>query len=165
MILHVESDTAYLVLPNARSHIAGHYFLSSKPPLPPAPPQPAPNGPILTECKCLKHVVASTAEAETGVLFYNGQSIIPIRLALEALGHVQPPTSLKIDNFTAHDFVNRSLCQKRSKSWDMRYHWLRDRHNQMHLCIYWDKGSNNAADYFPKYHTPSHHRLLRSKNI
>ena len=112
MILHVDSDAAYLVLPNAHSRIAGHYFLSSKPPLPPAPPQPAPNAPILTECKYLKHVVASAAEAETGGLFYNGQTIIPIRQALEALGHVQPPTPLKTDNSTARDFVNRSLRQK-----------------------------------------------------
>ena len=29
MILHVDSDVAYLVLPNTRSRIAGHYFLSS----------------------------------------------------------------------------------------------------------------------------------------
>ena len=31
MILHIDSDAAYLVLPKARSRIAGHYFLSSHP--------------------------------------------------------------------------------------------------------------------------------------
>ena len=47
----------------------------------------------------------------------------------------------------------------------MRYHWLRDRNNRMHLRIYWDKGSNNDADYFTKHHAPNHHRLMRSKYI
>ena len=116
MVLHVDSDAAYLVLPNAKSRIARHYYLSTNPPSPPAPPQPARNGPILTECKTLKHVVASAAEAETGGLFYNGQTIIPIRQALEALGHKQPTTPLKTDNSTARVFVHRSLRQKRSKS-------------------------------------------------
>ena len=69
MILHADSDAAYLVLPNARSRIAGHFYLSSKPPDPPAPPKPQHNGPILTECRTLKHVVASAAEAETVGLF------------------------------------------------------------------------------------------------
>ena len=165
MILHVESDASYLVLRNVRSNITGHYFLSSTPPLPPAPPKAAPNGPILTEYKSLEHVVASAAEAETGGLFYNGQTIIPIRQSLEALGHVQPSTPLKTDNSTARDFVDRSLRQTRSKSWDMRFHWLRDRHNRMHLHIYWDKGPNNTADYCTKHHTASHHRLMRSRFI
>jgi len=31
MILHAESDAAYLVLPKARSRIAGYFYLSSKP--------------------------------------------------------------------------------------------------------------------------------------
>jgi hypothetical protein len=32
MVLHIDSDAAYLVLPNARSRYAGHYFLSNRPP-------------------------------------------------------------------------------------------------------------------------------------
>ena len=68
------------------------FFLSSKPPDPTAPPKPQHNGPILTECRSLKHVAASAAEAETGGLFHNGLTIIPIHQVLEALGHVQPPT-------------------------------------------------------------------------
>jgi hypothetical protein len=31
MVLHVDSDAAYLVLPNAKSRIAGHYYLSAMP--------------------------------------------------------------------------------------------------------------------------------------
>jgi hypothetical protein len=35
MALHIDSDTAYLVLPNARSRYADHYYLSTHPPAPP----------------------------------------------------------------------------------------------------------------------------------
>lgn len=85
------------------------------------------NTPIHVECKTLRHVVASSAEAETGALFHNAQNIIAFRQALECLGHKQPPTPLKTDNSTACGYVNKNIKIKKSKSWDMRYHWLRDR--------------------------------------
>ena len=53
MILYIDSDAAYLVMPNVRSRIAGHFFLSGLPPAPPEDPHPKPNGMILTECKVL----------------------------------------------------------------------------------------------------------------
>lgn len=89
MILHVDSDAAYLVLPYAKSRIAGFYHLtnhsSTKSPT-------FHNCPILVECKTLKHVVTSAAEAETSALFHNAKTAIPIRRILIALGHPQPPT-------------------------------------------------------------------------
>ena len=66
MILHIDSDAAYLVQDNARSRIAGYYILSPYPSPAPTIPKPAPNAPILVECKTLRSVVASAAEAETG---------------------------------------------------------------------------------------------------
>ena len=45
MTLHVDSDAAYLVLPNARSRIAGNFFLSDHPK---TTRSPQPNAPILT---------------------------------------------------------------------------------------------------------------------
>jgi len=71
MILHVDSDAAYLILQGAKSRIAGYFFLSDKIPPPPTIPNPRLNGPILVECKLLRHVVASSAEAETAGLFFN----------------------------------------------------------------------------------------------
>lgn len=124
MILHVDSDAAYSVQPNAKSRIAGYYILSSKPSPTPSIPIRAPNAPLHMEYKTLRTVVASAAEAETGGFFHNAQTILHIRRLLEALGHPQPPTPLKTDNSTSHAFVNRFLCQKKSKSWDMKYHWL-----------------------------------------
>ena len=165
MVLHVDSDAAYLVLPHARSRIAGHYFLSDTPPPNPTLPNPSPNGPLHTECRTLRNVVTSAAEAETGGLFHNGQMTISIRRALESLGHPQPPTPLKTDNSTAASFAHSSMRHKRSKTWDMRYNWLKDADTLGHLRILWDKGKNNLADYFTKHHPPIHHRTMRPKYL
>ena len=132
IVLAINSDAAYLVLPNAKSRIAGYYYLTSDlindvPPI---------NAPVLVICKTLKHVVSSAAEAKTAGVFTNAQIALPIRHTLEALGHPQPPTPIKTDNSTVIGFVNNNIQQKRSKSWDMRYHWLRDRETQKHIRVY-----------------------------
>ena len=136
MILHVDSDAAYLVQPGARSHIAGYYILINHPPPAPIIPRRAPNTPILIKCKTLRNVVASAAKAKTGGLFHNGQMTIHIRRLLEALGHQQPATPLKTDNSTSNAFVHKLLRQKKSKSWDMWYHWLRDKEQQKYLRVF-----------------------------
>ena len=74
MILHIGSDVSYLSEPRARRHTGEDYDLSLLPTdlaKSPNPPPPA-NGPIQTECRILKHMVASAAEAEVRGLFHNG---------------------------------------------------------------------------------------------
>ena len=119
----------------------------------------------MVECEALKHVVSSAAEAETVGLFHNCQTAISIRTVLEEMGHPQLATKIKTDNKTANSFVHASMRIKRSKSWDMRYHWLRERAIRKILNIFWDKGSNNDADYFTKHHPPAHHRVIRQRYI
>ena len=162
MILMLDTDAAYLVMPKARSRIAGYYYLGNK-----ATSQPHPelNGAILIECKTLRHVVASAAEAETGGIFHNAQMAIPIRTILEAIDHPQPPTPITTDNSTATGFVYNNINQKKSKSWDMRYYWLRDRENQKHFKVQWERGIDNDADYFTKHHSTKHHREMRSRYV
>jgi hypothetical protein len=128
MILCIIADAAYLVLPtNAHSRCAGMYFLTDKPTS--NPPDPKPNGAVHVLCKTLRGVPASAAEAETGGLFLNGQEAVPIITALEEMGHKQPITGTPIetDNSTAHDILKAQVRMKRSKAFDMRYHWLKDR--------------------------------------
>ena len=114
MILHVDSDAEYLVLPKARSRIAGHYYLSNDATY---TKTITPNGPILTECCSLKHVVASAAEAETSALFHNAQNAIPLQHLLTAMGHPQPPTPIKTDNQVANAFVHTKACNLRSRKY------------------------------------------------
>lgn len=102
--------------------------------------------------------MASVAEEEVGGIFHNAQQGIPIRHALTALGHPQPPTPIKTDNSTAHGFIYKNINTKKSKSWDMRYHWLRDREHHGQIDIYWQAGTHNNADYWTKHHPIIHHR-------
>jgi hypothetical protein len=165
MVLHIDSDAAYLVLPNACSRFAGHYYLSNQPPEKPAKPEPKTNGPILTVCKTIRGVMASAAEAKTGGVYGNAQEAIACQISLKALGHPQPATPLKTDNLTSDSFVHDNIKQPRSKTWDMRWNWLRDRatHEQLRFC--WDKGVNNCADYFTKHHPPTHHLIMRPQYV
>ena len=54
---------------------------------------------------------------------------------------------------------------KKSKSWDMNLHWLRDKETLNDFKIIWDKGKNNGTDYFTKNHPIIHHRRMRPKYI
>ena len=159
MKLYVDSDAAYLVAPKAKSRISGYYYMSD------ITPTPKLNGPVLVECKLLKHVVTSAAEAETAGLFYNAQTAIELKNILSALGHLQSAVPIKTDNATAASFVTDNLKMKRSKAWDVRYHWLSEQQKEKKLNIYWDSGNNNIADYHSKHHSPSHHQNVREKYI
>ena len=165
MILWVDTDAAFLVHPGAKSQVAGHYMLSDHPNNLPNSTPPTLTAPVHMICKLIPHVVTSAAEAETGGLFINAQELIPVRHALEALGHPQPPTPLKTDNSTAESFVSKNIKQKKSKTWDMRWNWLRDPKITKLVKIYWDKACKNHADYQTKHHPPSYHKAIRSNYI
>jgi hypothetical protein len=134
-------------------------------PPPPEIPNLKPNGAILTVCKTIQNVMTSAAEAETVGVFGNGQEIIAIRILLQALGHPQLATLLKTDNSTSHSFVHANIKQRRSKTWDMRWNWLRDKATHQQLRMYWAKGTDNDADYFTKHHPPSHHLPTHPKYV
>ena len=163
MILAVCSDAAYLVLPNARSRAAGHFFLTDLPSATSSPPNPKLNGAVHVLCKTIRTVAASASEAETGSLFLNAQEAVPMRTALAEMGHPQPPngTPLETDNATAHGILHAQVRMKKSKAFDMRYHWLKDRISQKQFNLYWRPGKTNSADYFSKHHPPAHHKLMR----
>ena len=54
---------------------------------------------------------------------------------------------------------------KKSKSWDMNLHWLRDRENNKEFKVHWERGIYNTSDYFTKHHSISHHKNERPKYI
>ena len=109
----------------------------------------------------LPNIFCSAAEAECGGLFHNAQIALALCQTLEAIGYQQRPTHIKTDNKTANLFMHASMWIKRSKTWDMCYHWLRENTTGKLLEIYWDKGSNNNADYHTKHHAPDVHKVQR----
>ena len=165
MCLHIDSDAAYLVQPKARSRVGGHFFLSDNPPPAPAKPTPKPNGPIHTECSTIRAVMSSAAEAETGAIFINGQKAIPMRTALQEMNHPQPPTTMKTDSATSHGILTGNMRRKKSKAFDMRFHWMKDRILQAQFHLYWMRGKDNQADYFTKHFPPLYHCLMRYKYL
>ena len=95
MVLNIHSNASYLSDPQARSRIAGYYFLGSTPQ---AGKPIQMNGAIFTFCGILKCVVALAAEAELAALFLNCKEGKIIRLILQELGHMQPYTPVHCDN-------------------------------------------------------------------
>jgi hypothetical protein len=157
MVLHTESDASYL---SAKSRAAGYHYLSIDPkgqniPYPPN------NGPVLVTSKVIKETVASAAEAELAALFHNGQDAYSLRVALEEMGHAQPPTPMQTDNSTAAGLANDTIKQKRSKAMNMRWFWIRDKVQANIFNVYWNMGKTNRADYFSKQHPTSHHVAMR----
>lgn len=113
----------------------------------------------------MRVVLSSATEAEMGALFYNAKDAAWLRTTLTDMGHPQPPTPIQTDNACAAGIINNEMKQKRSKAIDMRFYWVRDRVNQGHFIVHWNKGSDNLADYFTKHHSPNHHRLMRSRYL
>ena len=77
------------------------------------------NGAVHTLCKILKFVAASAAEAELGALFLNLKQGRIIRLTLEEMGHLQPPTPINVDNATSVGIVNGTVKRQRSRIMEM----------------------------------------------
>jgi hypothetical protein len=127
MILHIHSDASYLSISNTWNRHRGLFFLGNR-----SREQETLNGSILNVAAVIKNLVAEAAESQVGACFHNAQSGSPLRVTLTELGHAQPPTPLRPDNSTVYGIVNETIKQKRSKSMDMRYHWLTDRFRQKH---------------------------------
>eukprot|EP00804_Cyclotella_cryptica_P011876 CCRYP_004378-RA/>CCRYP_004378-RA protein AED:0.44 eAED:0.39 QI:0/0/0/1/1/1/2/0/442 len=158
MVLNIHSDASYLSESNARSRIAGHFFLGSVP-IDKTPIEL--NGAIYVFCGILKFVVASAAEAELGALFLNCKEGKILRLVLQELGHNQPPTPTHCDNKTATGIANNTVKKQRSRSMEMRFFWVADQVNRRHFQVRWHPGQENLADYFTKHFEARHHISVR----
>ena len=90
MILEVDSDAAYLVMPKAKSRFAGYFRLLDTID---KPQRSLHNGALVIECRTIKNVVSSAAEAETHGIFNNAKTTLYLRHILSTLGHKQPSTN------------------------------------------------------------------------
>ena len=133
MILALHSDASYLSEPGAKSRAGGHFYLKDK------TDRESNNGAILTLSKIIKHVMSSASEAETAALFLNCKAAIPLRIALEELGHPQPKTPVITDNTSAEGLINKTMIPKRAKAHDMRFNWLKCREAQKMFALIWKK--------------------------
>ena len=137
MILRIHSDASYLSVTKYRSQAAGFFYLSDNSDTPPL------NGTIHVLCAILKNDMASAAEVETGAVFVNCQEAIAIRQTLIEIGHPQPATPVHVDNKCAVEIFNETFRQRKSKSMDMRFYWVRDRAKQKQFRIFGEKAPAN----------------------
>jgi hypothetical protein len=119
------------------------------------------NGASLIISKILKHVMSSSAEAETGSVFLRAKETTILRITLEEMGHTQPPTPLQTDNTTATGYINDTIKQRRTHAMDMHFYWIKYRLKQGQFRVYWDPGYQSLADYFTKNHSPTHHKRIQ----
>ena len=157
MLLQIHSDAAYMNKTKARSTAGGHYFLGNK------IIQNKPiflNGAIHSLCKVIG-VAASAAEAELGSLFLNTQEAVKLRIALDEMGHKQPPTPIHTDNTTAASIVHGTIKQQRSRAMNMRYFWTLQKQKDKTINVSWHPGKENLGDYVTKHHPPNIHRHVR----
>jgi hypothetical protein len=158
MLLRITSDASYSSESESRSRAGGYFDLIRATDDPRTEPI---NGAIHVISSILPSVVASAAEAEYGALFLNGQAGSDIRNKLIAMGHPQPITPIITDNECAVGIATKTVKPQKTKSMDMRFHWIRDRIDQGYFKVLWQAGKDNAADYFTKVHPPAHHRRRR----
>ena len=158
MVLNIHSDASYLSEPEAKSRLAGHFFMGS---IPRKGKSIKMNGAIYVACGVLRIVVCSAAEAELAALFLNIKEGKVLRLTLMELGHPQPPTPVHCDNSTAAGIANDSVKKQRSRSMEMRFFWVTDQVKNGTVDVQWHPGLENLADYYTKHFEAGHHRTAR----
>ena len=112
MILHVDSDAAYLIESVSKSRAGGYFYFSNH-------INPTLNGPIYCLFTLLKAVMSSAAETELGGLFLNATNVDSIRNTLHDMNRPQPPTPIKTDNTTTLGVITNTTKRKRTKAIDM----------------------------------------------
>jgi hypothetical protein len=160
MVLKIQSDCSYLSRSKSRFVAGGISYLGYN-----DDDADFINGNIHAFSKIIDVVVASVGEGEYAGVFMNAQAGEYIRTILEALGHKQPPTIIYCDNECAVGLANDTVKMKRSKSVDMRYHWIRDRIRQGHFIVLWIAGANNLADFFTKALPVNEHQAIMPKLV
>jgi len=102
MNLAIHSDASYLSEREARSRAGGNHFLSEN------IEDPQLNGSVLNISQIIKSVMSSSAEAETGALYLNATTAIPMRQTLEEMGHPQARSNFN----TNRQFNRRRIHQQ-----------------------------------------------------
>jgi hypothetical protein len=154
MQLVIVSDAAYLSERGSGSRAGGIHFCGNF-------NDKRVNGAAHVVCARLNVVVASAAEAELGAFFINCQYGVDERSTLEDFGWPQRITRLIGDNECAKGIATGTIKARKSKSMDMRFHWIVDRVLQKQFEVIWEAGKSNLADFFTKIHPAAHHRMFR----
>ena len=67
------------------------------------------------------NVIGSMAESEIGSTYINAQYSVPMQTCFINMGHLQPPTKIRIENINVEAFYKVIPNQKISKAIRMRF--------------------------------------------
>jgi hypothetical protein len=123
------------------------------------------NGMLHAISSIIDVVCASAGEAEYGSAYINAQCGVGLRHILIALGHPQPPTPILCDNEFAIGLATDTIKQRKSKSIDLRFHWIRDRIRQGQFTIHHLPGDQILADFFTKTLSAAKHQALMPRLV
>jgi hypothetical protein len=154
----VFGDVSHNSVSKGRSRAGGYGYFGWK-----ATPQRI-NGGVFLMSSVLDVVTSSAGEGEYGAAYMVSRHAVWIRAIARALGHPQPPTVVWCDNTCAVGLCNDTLKTARTKSIDLRFHWLRDRVRQEQFSVEWVKSDDNIADFFTKA-LPVHQHIRRMDQL
>ena len=88
-------------------------------------PVPTSNYPVLTVSKIINFVMSSAAGAKIAGLFICAKAMVTLRNTLIIMGWTQPKYPIQCDNSTAVGVSNNTIIKRKTKTMNMKYHWLR----------------------------------------
>ena len=145
MVLAGHSDSAYNNVRKPRIHDDAHIMLSEETPV------PIINGPVLTVSQIIKFVMSSAVEIE---IIICAKAMVQLCQTLIKMGWPQPKYSIQCDNSTSVGVANDNIIQRKTKTMNMQYHWLRCSEAQFQFWLFWGYSANNLADLEQKPPSP-----------
>jgi len=160
MQLRIQSDGSHLSQENAGSIAGGIHYCCNYDDGPEVI-----NGLLLAVCSTITTICGSASETEYASLYTNGQHGYFQRNCLAAVDYPQQPTTIFADNMAAVGVANDTVKLRKSKSYDMRYHWIRDRVRRNIFKVIWASGTTNDADFFTKIQPSTRHQHYVSRFV
>ena len=96
----------------------------------------------------------SAAESEIAGLFICAKSMVQLCQTLIEMGWTHPKSTIQCDNSTAVVVANDTFIQRKTKTINIQYHWLRCCESQGQFQLFWAPCANNLVEYSTKIHPP-----------
>ena len=144
-VLRVQTDGAYLSLPNSGSTSGVVMYLGNK------TDTNLMNGLVAYCSATIKFIVSSTGECEYASAFLGAKMAESLSLVLTDLGFQQEAIDITVDNTCVKGLADHTTKQKCTRHINMRINWLRDRVRQGKFTITWRPGEHiKAANFMSK---------------
>ena len=98
--------------------------------------------------------MSSAVEVEIAGLFICVKAMVQLCQTLIKIGWPQPRSSIQCDNSTSVGVANDNIVQRKTKTMNMQYHWLRCSEAQFQFWLFWGYSANNLADLEQKPPSP-----------